>query len=149
MRNRLQSAAHDLDYGKNRHQKREQWQGARFCEEAEKGKDQERGGKCHDATHRVERAKREECLGISHADARGLAKTTPEGLSQHESKLHDDGKACVVKRCVQTKVEPDACKSRHRTRAGKLIGEPSLADINRRAGKDAEPKRDIYHRAPP
>ena len=107
MRNRLQSAAHNLDYGKNRHQKREQWQGARFRDEAGEGQGQERASKCHDATHRVERAKREKCLSISHADARGLAKTTPEGLSQHEIKLHDDSKTCVVKRCVQTEIEPN------------------------------------------
>ena len=78
MRNRLQSAAHDLDYGKNRHQKREQWQEARFCEEAGEGKDQERDGKCRDAAHRVERAKREERLGVPHADTWGVANTTPE-----------------------------------------------------------------------
>ena len=59
------------------------------------------------AKHDRERAKREKCLSISHADARGLAKTTPEGLSQHESKIHDDGKTCVVKRCVQTEIEPN------------------------------------------
>lgn len=149
MRNRLQCAAHDLDYGKNRHQKREQWQGARFCDEAGEGKDQERGGKCHDATHRVERAKREECLGISHADARDLAKTTPEGLSQNEGKIHDDGKTCVVKRCVQTEVESNARKRRHGARASKLIGKPPLTGINHRTGKDADPKWDVEHRAPP
>lgn len=108
MRNRLQCAAHDLDYGKNRHQKREQWQGARFCDEAGDGKDQERSGKCDDAAHRVERAKRKECLGISHADARGLAKTTSEGLSQHESKVDDDRKTGMVKRRVNAFVEPNA-----------------------------------------
>ena len=84
MRNRLQSAAHDLDYGKNRHQKREQWQGARFCEEAGEGQGQECDGKCHDAAYRVERAKREERLGIPHADARDLAKTTPGTQSARE-----------------------------------------------------------------
>ena len=56
----------------------------------------------------VERAKREERLGIPHADARDLAKTTPEGLSQHESKIHNDGKTRVVKRCVNAFVEPNA-----------------------------------------
>ena len=65
------------------------------------------GSNGRERTHRVERAKREKCLSISHADARGLAKTTPEGLSQHESKIHDDGKTCVVKRCVQTEIEPN------------------------------------------
>lgn len=75
-----------------------------------------------------------------------MAKTTPEGLSQHESKIHDDGKTCVVKRCVNTLVEPNARKSRHGTCAGKLIGKPSLSGINDRAGKDANPKRDIEHR---
>ena len=111
----------------------------------QEGQGQERAGKCHDATHRVERAKREKCLSISHADARGLAKTTPEGLSQHESKIHDDSKTCVVKRCVNTSVEPNACKRRHRTHAGKLIGKPPLTGINHRAGKDTNPKRDIDH----
>lgn len=68
-----------------------------FCDEAGEGKDQERGGKCHDATHRVERAKREERLGISHADAGGLAMSPPKRLSQHKRKVHDDRKASVVK----------------------------------------------------
>ena len=129
--------------------KREQWQGARFCEEAGKGQSQECDGKCHDATHRVERAKREECLGIPHTDARDLAKTTPEGLSQHESKINNDGKTRVVKRCVQTEVEPNTRQRRHGTCAGKPIGKTSLTGINRRAGKDANPKRDIKHRVPP
>ena len=88
--------------------KREQWQGARFCEEAGEGQGQECDGKCHDATHRVERAKREERLGIPHADARDLAKTTPEGLSQHESKIDDDRKTGMVKRRVNAFVEPNA-----------------------------------------
>ena len=108
MRNRLQCAAHDLDYGKNWHQKREQWQRARFCDDAEEGKDQERDGKCHDAAHRIEGAKREECLGVPHAKARGLAKTTPEGLSQHKGKLDDDRKTGMVKRRVNAFVEPNA-----------------------------------------
>ena len=71
MRNQLQCAAHDLDYGKNRHQKREQWQGVQFCDEAGEGKDQECDGKCHDAAHRVERAKREERLDVPHTNAGG------------------------------------------------------------------------------
>ena len=108
MRNRLQRAAHDLDYGKYRHQKRQQWQGARFCDEAGEGEDQERGGKCHDATHGIEGAKREERLDVSHAYAWGLAKATPERFSQHENQVHDDGKTRVVKCCVQTEVEPNA-----------------------------------------
>ncbi len=145
MRNRLQSAAHNLDYGKNRHQKREQWQGTRFCDEAGEGKDQERGGKCHDATQRVERAKREKRLGIPHADAGGLANTTPERLSEHKGKVDDDRKTGVVKRRVNTSVESNACKRRHRTHAGKLIGKPPLTGINHRAGKDTNPKRDIDH----
>ena len=115
MRNRLQCAAHDLDYGKNRHQKWEQWQGARFCDEAGEGKDQERGGKCHDATHWVERAKREECLGISHADAGGLTEAPPEGLGQRERKVHDDRKASAVKCRVQARIQPHARKRRHGT----------------------------------
>lgn len=98
MRNRLQCAAHDLDYGKNRHQKREQWQGARFCEEAGEGKDQERDGKCHDAAQRVKRAKREERLDVPHADAGGVAKAPPERLSEHKGKVDDDRKTGVVKR---------------------------------------------------
>ena len=149
MRNRLQCAAHDLDYGKNRHQKRQQRQGARFCEEAGEGKGQERDGKCHDAAHRVKRAKREECLGISHADARGLTEAPPKRLSQHKRKVHDDRKTSVVKCRVQARIQPHARKRRHRTRAGKLIGKASLTGINRRAGKDADPKWDIDHRTPP
>ena len=101
------------------------------------------------AKHDRERAKREKCLGISHADARDLAKTTPEGLSQNESKIHDDSKTCVVKRCVQTEVEPNARKGRHGARASKLIGKPPLTGINHRTGKDADPKWDVEHRAPP
>ena len=70
---------------------------------------QESDGKCHDAAHRVERAKREERLGVPHANTRGLAKTTPEGLSQHKGKVDDDRKTSVVKRRVNAFVEPNAC----------------------------------------
>lgn len=52
--------------------------GSAICEEAGEGKGQERNGKCHDAAHRVERAKREERLGVPHANARDVANTTPE-----------------------------------------------------------------------
>ena len=109
MRNRLQSTAHDLNYGKYRHQKREQRQGARFCEEAGEGKGQERDGKCHDAAQRVERAKREERLGVPHANARSAANTTPKRLSEHKGKVDDDRKTGVVKRSGNALVEPNAC----------------------------------------
>lgn len=90
-------------------------------------------------------AKREKRLGIPHADAGGLANTTPERLSEHKGKVDDDRKTGVVKRRVNTSVEPNACKRRHRTHAGKLIGKPPLKGINHRAGKDTNPKRDIDH----
>ena len=92
MRNQLQCAAHDLDYGKNRHQKRQQRQGSRFCDETGGGKGQERDGKCHDAAHRVERAKREERLGVPHANAGSVANTTPKQLRKHKGKADDDRK---------------------------------------------------------
>lgn len=75
----------------------------------------------------------------------GLANTTPERLSEHKGKVDDDRKTGVVKRRVNTSVEPNACKRRHRTHAGKLIGKPPLKGINHRAGKDTNPKRDIDH----
>ena len=148
-RKRLQRTTHDLDYGKYRDQKRQQRQGARFCEEAGEGKGQERDGKCHNAAQRVERAKRKECLNIPHANARGVANTTPERLGKHKDKVDDDRKTGVVKRRVNALVESNARKRRHGTRAGKLIGKASLTGINRRAGKDANPKRNIDHRTPP
>lgn len=95
-------------------------------QEAGEGQGQECDGKCHDATHRVERAKREERLGIPHADARRVAKAPPERLSEHKGKVDDDRKTGVVKRCVQTEVEPNARQRRHGTCAGKPIGKPSL-----------------------
>lgn len=80
-----------------------------FCNEAGEGKDQERDGKCHDAAQRVERAKREERLDVPHADAGGVANTTPERLSKHKGKVDDDRKTGVVKRRINTFVEPNAC----------------------------------------
>ena len=56
----------------------------------------------------IERAKREECFGVPHANARGLAKTTPEGLSQNKGKVDDDRKTGMVKRRVNAFVEPNA-----------------------------------------
>lgn len=84
-------------------------------------------------------------LASPHADAGGLANTMPEGLSQNESKIHDDGKTCVVKRCVQTEVEPNARKRRHGARGGKRVGKPPFTDINHRTGKGADPKGNIDH----
>ena len=75
----------------------------------QEGKDQERDGKCHDAAHRVERAKREERLDVPHANAGGVANTTPERLSEHKGKVDDDRKTGVVKRRVNAFVEPNAC----------------------------------------
>ena len=54
------------------------------------------------------RAKREERLDVPHANARSLAKTTPEGLSQHKGKVDDDRKTGMVKRRVNAFVEPNA-----------------------------------------
>ena len=51
-----------------------------------------------------------------------------------------------VKRRANALVEPNACKRRHGTRAGKRIRKPPLTDINHRTGKDADPKWDIDHR---
>lgn len=121
------------------------WQGARFCEEAGEGQDQERDGKCHDAAQRVERAKREKCLSISHADAGGLAETPPKRLGQHKGKVHDNGRTGVVKRRVQAPVQPNACKRRHGACGGKRVGKPPFTDINHRTGKGADPKGNIDH----
>ena len=70
---------------------------------------QERDGKCHDATHRVERAKREERLGVPHANAGSAANATPKRLGEHKGKVDDDRKTGVVKRRVNAFVEPNAC----------------------------------------
>jgi len=148
-RKRLQRTTHDLDYGKYRHHKRQQRQGARFCNETSGGKGQERNRKRDDTTQGIEGAKGKERLGVPHANARGVANTTPERLSKHKGKVDDNRKTSVVKGCVNAPVEPNARKRSHGARAGKLIGKPSLTGINRRAGKDANPKRDIEHRTPP
>ena len=95
----------------------------------------------------VQRAK--ERLGVPHANAGSVANTTPEQLGKHKGKADDESKTGMVKRRVNALVEPDACKRRHGTRTGKLVGKPPLTDINRRAGKDANPKRDIDHLTPP
>lgn len=47
-------------------------------------------------------------LTSPHANARSLAKTTPEGLSQHKGKVDDDRKTGMVKRRVNAFVEPNA-----------------------------------------
>lgn len=87
-------------------QKREQWQGARFCEEA--GEGQTRSATANATMPPEGRAcKARRAPWHPHADAGGLANTTPERLSEHESKIHDDSKTCVVKRCVQTEIEPN------------------------------------------
>ena len=58
---------------------------------------------------RVERAKREERLDVPHANAGGLTEVPPERLSEHKGKVDDDRKTGVVKRRINTFVEPDAC----------------------------------------
>mgnify|MGYP000452975956 CR=1 FL=1 len=143
------ATTHNLDYGKYRHQKRQQWQGARFCDETGGGKGQERSRKRDDTTQGIEGTKGKERLGVPHTNAGSVANTTPKRLSKHKGKVGDGSKTGMVKRRVNALVEPNACKRRHRTRAGKLIGKPSLTGINRRAGKDANPKRNIDHLTPP
>ena len=80
-----------------------------FVKRAGEGQGQECDGKCHDAAQRVERAKREERLDVPHADAGGLTEVPPERLSEHKGKVDDDRKTGVVKRRINTFVEPNAC----------------------------------------
>ena len=80
-----------------------------FVKRQERARARSASGKCHDATHRVERAKREECFGVPHANPRGLAKAPPERLSKHKGKVDDDRKTGMIKCSVNAPVEPNAC----------------------------------------